>query len=59
MIHSYIGELAALATAICWTLSPIAFEYSGKEVGSLSVNYIRLIIAFIFSIIIIITKRKS
>ncbi|WP_160685173.1 DMT family transporter [Clostridium sp. C2-6-12] len=48
MIHSYIGELAALATAICWTLSPIAFEYSGKEVGSLSVNYIRLIIAFVF-----------
>ena len=48
MIHSYLGELAALATAICWTFSPIAFEYSGKEVGSLSVNYIRLIIAFLF-----------
>lgn len=48
MIHSYIGELAALATAMCWTLSPIAFEYSGKEVGSLNVNYIRLIIAFLF-----------
>lgn len=48
MLHSYLGELAALATAICWTVSPIAFEYAGKKVGSLSVNYIRLIIAFLF-----------
>jgi len=48
MSHSYLGELAALATAICWALSPIAFEYAGKKAGSLSVNYIRLVIAFIF-----------
>lgn len=48
MLHSYLGELAALATAICWAISPIAFEYAGKKVGSLSVNFIRLIIAFIF-----------
>jgi len=48
MLHSYLGELASLATAICWAISPIAFEYAGKKVGSLSVNFIRLIIAFIF-----------
>lgn len=34
--------------AICWVISPIAFEYAGKKVGSLSVNVIRLIVAFIF-----------
>ncbi|WP_338025434.1 DMT family transporter [Clostridium yunnanense] len=48
LFHSNIGEIAALATAVCWTVSPIAFETAGKKVGSLSVNYIRLILAFIF-----------
>lgn len=47
MIQSHIGELAAFATAVCWTVTPIAFEAAGKKVGSLTVNFIRLIIAFI------------
>lgn len=47
MINSHIGEIAALITAVCWTVSPVAFESAGKRVGSLSVNYIRLLIAFI------------
>lgn len=48
MSNTYFGGLAALITAICWAISPIAFEYAGKKVGSLSVNFIRLIVAFIF-----------
>lgn len=48
MITENIGEIAALGTAFCWTFSAIFFEHSGKRVGSLSVNYIRLIAAFIF-----------
>ena len=48
MITSNIGELAALGTAVCWSLSATYFEVSGKRVGSLSVNYIRLAIGFIF-----------
>lgn len=48
MLHSHMGELASFATAICWTVSPIAFEYAGRKVGSLSVNYIRLVAAFLF-----------
>lgn len=47
MLESNIGELAALATAICWSLSATFFEISGKKVGSLAVNYIRLITGFI------------
>lgn len=47
MIDLNIGQVAALITAICWTLTPIAFEAAGKRVGSLSVNFIRLIIAFL------------
>jgi len=41
------GELAALATAVCWTLCALCFEYSCKKIGSLSVNMIKLYLAFI------------
>jgi drug/metabolite transporter (DMT)-like permease len=47
MFESHIGEIAAFVTAICWTATPIAFEAAGKRVGSLTVNFIRLIIAFV------------
>jgi drug/metabolite transporter (DMT)-like permease len=47
MFESHIGEISAFITAVCWTVTPIAFESAGKRVGSLTVNFIRLIIAFI------------
>jgi drug/metabolite transporter (DMT)-like permease len=46
MFTAHLGELAALTTAICWTITSICFEAAAKKVGSLSVNFIRLIIAF-------------
>lgn len=47
-MQSNIGEIAALGTALCWTIVSIAFESAGKRVGSLAVNYIRLVFGFIF-----------
>ncbi|WP_411680270.1 DMT family transporter [Clostridium thailandense] len=47
MLQSHLGVLASLATAICWTITAVAFEFAGKKVGSLCVNLIRLFIAFI------------
>jgi len=47
MLQAHLGELAALVTAILWTISSVSFEMSGKRVGSLSVNFIRLIIAWL------------
>ena len=44
---SYFGEIAALLTAVFWTVTSMAFESAGKKVGSLAVNLIRLVIAFI------------
>ncbi len=43
-MESHIGELAALATAFCWTVAATAFEKAGKRVGSISVNIIRLLL---------------
>ncbi len=57
IIANHIGELAALFTAFCWTITSMAFESAGKKVGSLSVNLIRLILAFVFlGIYTLITK---
>ena len=48
MIQHYFGEIAGILTAVFWTVTSMAFESAGKKVGSLSVNLIRLIIAFFF-----------
>ncbi len=40
-----IGELAALGTALCWTVTALSFEAAGKRIGSLTVNIIRLVMA--------------
>lgn len=48
MLKSHIGEIAALGTAFCWTFTGISFEYAGKKVGSLAVNFIRLVLGFVF-----------
>ena len=47
MFQSHLGEMAALAAALCWTITAVAFETAGKKVGSISVNLIRLILAFV------------
>ena len=48
----YFGEIAALLTAVFWTVTSMSFESAGKKVGSLSVNLIRLVAAFfIFGVV--------
>ena len=41
------GELAALGTACCWTVTALSFESAGRRVGSLPVNLIRLVMALL------------
>ena len=42
-----IGELAALTTAICWTTGALFFERGIKHIGVLTVNFIKVSIAFL------------
>lgn len=42
------GELAALGTAACWTVTVLAFEAAGRRVGSLPVNFLRLLLGLLF-----------
>lgn len=57
MIQSHLGEIYSFITAICWTITAVSFEIAGKKIGSLSVNYIRLIMGFILiSLITTVTR---
>lgn len=47
-MNNYLGEIAALLTALCWTVTAMAFESAGKRVGALSLNLIRLVIGLAF-----------
>lgn len=45
------GEIAALVTAVCWSLTAIFFSISGRRIGSTVVNRSRLIFAFLFLLV--------
>jgi len=47
-IISHLGEFAAIAVAVFWTITSLAFESASKKIGSIPVNIIRLIIGFLF-----------
>ncbi len=48
MIQAHLGEVYAIITAIFWTFTALAFTSAGKKIGSLAVNFWRLIIGLSF-----------
>ena len=42
----YLGETAALATSVLWSLNSVCFTLAGRRVGSVSVNLGRLLMAW-------------
>jgi drug/metabolite transporter (DMT)-like permease len=40
-----LGEWAALANAVMWTLSAVAWTSAGRHIGALSVSFLRLVMA--------------
>lgn len=47
MFESYQGEWAALLTVFFWTTTALVFESASLKVGSIAVNFLRLLLAFI------------
>ena len=43
---TYIGEIAALSTVILWAVGTLSFEAASRRVGSTTVNFIRLVMAW-------------
>ena len=56
-VEQHIGELAALLTAVFWTVTSLSFEFASRKVGSLPVNIIRLVAGFIFLSIFTLIRR--
>lgn len=46
MVH-HVGQIAALATAFCWTVTGITYQIAGRKIGSVNVNMIRMMIAIV------------
>lgn len=44
---AYAGELAALATALCWTCSSLLFEGVTRRIGVFAVNFLKLPLALL------------
>lgn len=54
---NYLGEIAALSTAFCWAITATAFETTGKKIGSMNLNLLRLLIGMVFlSVFTLITR---
>ena len=47
MLTNHWGELAALGTAASFTVCSLAFESASRKIGSLSVNFLRLVLGFV------------
>lgn len=43
----HLGEVAALLTSCCWALNSVCFTFAGRRVGSVSVNLVRLLMAWV------------
>jgi drug/metabolite transporter (DMT)-like permease len=43
-----MGELAALSTAVFWTITTLSFEFAAKRIGVLSLNLLRLMVGLTF-----------
>ncbi len=48
---SYIGEFAALATALLWSGTSIAFSEASQRINTIYVNITRMVLAIIFLVI--------
>jgi len=48
MTNGSIGQIAALATAVAWTITALAFEHAAKRIGALALNLLRLAVGFLF-----------
>ncbi len=46
-----MGQLAAVVTSLCWTITSIIFTFAGQRVGALKVNRIRLAFAILWTLL--------
>jgi len=50
-VSSYLGEFAAMGTALCWSFGSIFFTISSRRLGYNVVNRVRLVVALFLLIL--------
>ncbi len=55
----FIGEAAALTTALCWAFTSLFFSEAGKLIGSFKVNNIRLLMAVSIYVVVLLLYKGS
>jgi drug/metabolite transporter (DMT)-like permease len=45
--QAHLGEFSAMATALMWTLSALAWTSAGRQIGAVAVSFNRLVIAML------------
>ena len=49
---TFIGEIAALFTSFCWSLSAVGFSLAGRKFSSQVINIVRVTLAFLVLLLI-------
>ena len=55
----YLGETIALGVAVSWTVTAMCIEYASRRIGSLAVNLLRLVLAFVMSGLLMLAATGS
>jgi len=58
-VGAYSGELMALGALVCWAVGAPCFEAAGKRVGAMSVNLLRLILAFAMFFVVLWLRHEQ
>ena len=57
VLSNHSGEVAALFTAIFWTITSLSFETASHRIGTIAVNILRLVIGLLFLSIYTLLRR--
>lgn len=55
----HLGEFAALLVAVFWTITALSFARASRIIGSLQVNWLRLVFAFVFLGLLLLFRTGS
>ena len=55
----FTGELISIAVSISWTICALCMEYASKRIGSLPVNWIRIVLALAMTMLLLLITTGS
>jgi len=50
----YIGESISIGVAIMWAITALCFEYAGKRIGAIPINFIRMLLCLLLGALLLV-----